>query len=177
MASRNPWGVWKRHSDARGGMLATRPSSTMTMVSEEGTPTATASCVSSAASTRSITGASTNGRAASWKSTRVSPGCPASAPSAATVDPVRVSPPSITPVTLENGAARAAAVGTCPGVITTSTSPIPGCASKAAIACARIGRPPTSMSCLGTGEPTRCPTPPARTTATVCAAMSPHLVA
>src|SRR5690606_38103820 len=46
-------------------------------------------------------------------------------------------------------------------------------ASNAALACARRGRPPTSMSCLGRPAPSRSPTPPASTTATVRAAISP----
>src|SRR6478672_9016536 len=55
----------------------------------------------------------------------------------------------------------------CPGVIMTMISSTSGLLLSTSIVCSMIGRPAILMSCLGMLSPTRLPTPPARTTATV----------
>ena len=154
-------------SPSRGGISTIRPSSTTTIVSDDGTATATASASSRAATHSAMIRPSTNGRAASWKSTRASSGSVSSADSAHSVESVRLAPPSITPVTFVYGAggrARRRPGGREPsprGLVDLRSGVERG--DRAG----RIGRPPTEASCLGASRPSRRPVPPARTTAVV----------
>ena len=88
---------------------------------------------------------------------------------AARVESGRVAPPSMTAVTFRYPASVSIAL-TCPvypRAITTRISSMPGAASKAATQCSTSVLPPSVSSCFGIPAPTRCPTPPPSTTATI----------
>ena len=88
---------------------------------------------------------------------------------AARVESGRVAPPSMTAVTFRYPASVIMAL-TCPvypRAITTRISSMPGAWSKAATQCSTRVLPPSVSSCFGIPAPTRCPTPPPSTTATI----------
>ena len=110
--SRNPCGVWQRRRLSRRGIWVITPFSTTTMVSAVGTATPSASTRCSAATQSAMIRWPTSGRAASWNSTaqlsglasgpmsRWAPARAWIAAIAARVEPGRVVPPSMTPVSL-----------------------------------------------------------------------------
>ena len=103
--SRKACGVWQRSRLSRRGIRVITPSLTTTMVSDVGTATPTASAEPSAATQSAMIRWPTSGRAASCSSTPQSPGLPAAvcaltAAIARRVDPGRVVPPSMIPISL-----------------------------------------------------------------------------
>ena len=88
---------------------------------------------------------------------------------AARVESGRVAPPSMTAVTFRYPASVSIAL-TCPvypRAITTRISSMPGAWSKAATHRSTSVLPPRVSSCFGIPAPSRCPTPPPSTTATI----------
>ena len=169
-AKRKPCGVCARHSPARSRVAATRSSGAGLLERVgQGDGGDGAGRWPSAASTRSMISAVTNGRAASWISTR-SGACGASAARPLRTETCRVAPPAI------GGEQSAAAptrrspprrAGSSPRAITTCTRSMAGCRRNTPSVRASTGSPPMRTYCFGSGPAARVPRPAATISAAV----------